>query len=616
MASRASNVSFADSMADSVETTGTSLLPALQAKAGSYAAEDLRPLDEEEYDPRSFDIVAPSHEEQAVYSLERRSELLFSKEHMATILADSRLLGQFAHFLATVRPDSVPLLKYYLESEKAMRAIRYANSVMGALGALNGHEFTADVAEDTSNDGLQAKHDAALEALTRDELPMFITHKYIGIVSLSIKQRITGIMPAHLRNASEGLAEVFCLTDPSRQDNPIILASDEFHRTTQYGMDYVIGRNCRFLQGPGTNPFSIQRIRDRLAAGQDHFETFLNYRRDGSPFMNLLVCAPLIDSRGNVRYFLGAQIDVSGLVRECTELEGFRRIADTEEDDVEDSGVERTNGIVDEEAKRDATASCRELSEMFNRHELETVRRYGGGMHQSRDQYDAPSRQDANWNTPYLVLEDGGPSPQQSPLPRATFPDTSNGYPAETPLPGLNTKSNGRLPGIYEHYLLVRPAPSLQILFASPSLRVPGMLQSPFLSRIGGSGRIRQQLAQALGEEQGVTAKVRWLSSTRHDPTGKIDRGRPRWLHCTPLRGVNGSIGIWMIVIIDEEVAANMASNGAPAHPTQQPSHQPSQQHGQIRPGPGRQPKLAPPIENPGSRRPVSFVTEQGGGSV
>src|ERR1700743_3150398 len=61
-------------------------------------------------------------------------------------------------------------------------------------------------------------------------------------------------------------------------------------------------------------------------------------------------------------------------------------------------------------------------------------------------------------------------------------------------------------------YLLVRPYPSLRILFASPALRTPGILQSPLLSRIGGSSRVRAELSDALAAGRGVTAKVRWVS--------------------------------------------------------------------------------------------------------
>jgi len=50
----------------------------------------------------------------------------------------------------------------------------------------------------------------------------------------------------------------------------------EFHRTTQYGVSYAIGRNCRFLQGPKTNRSSVARFRDMVVAGKEHSEVFLN----------------------------------------------------------------------------------------------------------------------------------------------------------------------------------------------------------------------------------------------------------------------------------------------------------------------------------------------------
>ena len=127
----------------------------------------------------------------------------------------------------------------------------------------------------------------------RDDLPAYITYMYIQIVSASISQRISGVLAPHLREASEGLAEVFCLTDPSRPDNPIVFASEgtvpcivildhalilrlEFARTTQYGMSYTIGRNCRFLQGPRTNRLSVGRLAKAIAQGREHCEVFLN----------------------------------------------------------------------------------------------------------------------------------------------------------------------------------------------------------------------------------------------------------------------------------------------------------------------------------------------------
>ena len=94
--------------------------------------------------------------------------------------------------------------------------------------------------------------------------------------------------------------------------------------------------------------------------------------------------------------------------------------------------------------------------------------------------------------------------------------------------------------------MLVRPAPSLRILFTSPSLRVPGILQSPFMNRIGSSERVRDELTNALTEGRGVTAKVKWVSRNE-------DEGRNRWIHCTPLLQHNGNIGVWMVVLVDDD---------------------------------------------------------------
>ena len=73
------------------------------------------------------------------------------------------------------------------------------------------------------------------------------------------------------------------------------------------------------------------------------------------------------------------------------------------------------------------------------------------------------------------------------------------------------------------------------------------MLQSLFLSKIGGSSRVRDELTQALAEGRGVTAKVRWL--TRADDGD----GRNRWIHCTPLIGADSRIGVWMVVVVDDD---------------------------------------------------------------
>jgi hypothetical protein len=208
----------------SPQTMATSL-PALQQK-GSDDLDLLEPLNEEDIDPGCFDLVAPAESGAKQYSLETRSEQLFSTEHLQVIFNDPSLLLRFTAFLSASRPSSIPILIYYLDAIKALKAISYSNAIAEALDPIVGFDFTANTSTKTINSDLEEKSRQAFGVLVREDLPAFITHTYIQTVSLSIQRRITGTLPAHLREASEGLAEVFCLTDPSRPDNPIVFASE------------------------------------------------------------------------------------------------------------------------------------------------------------------------------------------------------------------------------------------------------------------------------------------------------------------------------------------------------------------------------------------------------
>jgi hypothetical protein len=60
---------------------------------------------------------------------------------------------------------------------------------------------------------------------------------------------------------------------------------------------------------------------------QDIPSVLIDYsRRDGTPFCNLLICSPLYDDKGAVRYFISAQVDVTGLVEEGRGVESFRQL--------------------------------------------------------------------------------------------------------------------------------------------------------------------------------------------------------------------------------------------------------------------------------------------------
>jgi PAS domain S-box-containing protein len=97
------------------------------------------------------------------------------------------------------------------------------------------------------------------------------------------------------------------ISDPSRPDNPMIYVSEEFETQTGYPPEEVLGRNCRFLQGPETDPEAVQAIRDALAAQTEITIDILNYRKDGSKFWNRLRIRPLFDDKGKLQYYVGAQ---------------------------------------------------------------------------------------------------------------------------------------------------------------------------------------------------------------------------------------------------------------------------------------------------------------------
>lgn len=208
------------------EASSINVLPPLQTKGLSAdEAGHLDPLLEED-DPRSFDLVAaPAEQTTGVYGLEKRAEQLLSSTHLETIFANPKELVKFTGFLNTYRPQSIPILVFYLDALKALRAIAYANAISHSLEYIPGYDFTEQAPHVTHNNALREKADRAFQVLVTEDLPAYIVHVWIQVVSVSISKRVTGTLAPHLREASEGLAEVFCLSDPSRPDNPIVFAS-------------------------------------------------------------------------------------------------------------------------------------------------------------------------------------------------------------------------------------------------------------------------------------------------------------------------------------------------------------------------------------------------------
>lgn len=102
-----------------------------------------------------------------------------------------------------------------------------------------------------------------------------------------------------------------CLTDPGDDDNPIVYANAAFLKLTGYDEDEVLGRNCRFLQGPETDRAAVERVREIIAGREVSTVELLNYRKDGSSFLNALQLGPIYGADGELAYYFGSQFDVT-----------------------------------------------------------------------------------------------------------------------------------------------------------------------------------------------------------------------------------------------------------------------------------------------------------------
>jgi hypothetical protein len=101
------------------------------------------------------------------------------------------------------------------------------------------------------------------------------------------------------------------ITDPRLPDNPIVAANHAFRALTLYGDDELLGRNCRLLAGAGTEPEQSRVLSEAVKAQQPALCELTNFRKDGTPFRNAVMIAPIFAPDGALRYFLGSQMEMA-----------------------------------------------------------------------------------------------------------------------------------------------------------------------------------------------------------------------------------------------------------------------------------------------------------------
>jgi len=152
----------------------------------------------------------------------------------------------------------------------------------------------------------------------RDHLEDMVEERTVRLKRLNarlereIAERRRAVAELHVRDrAIASISEGIALTDPRQPDNPLVYVNSGFERLTGYARDEILGRNCRFLQGPDTDPAALDRLRTAIREERECVVELLNYRKDGSPFWNLLSITPVRDPDGELVSFIGVQFDIT-----------------------------------------------------------------------------------------------------------------------------------------------------------------------------------------------------------------------------------------------------------------------------------------------------------------
>jgi PAS domain S-box-containing protein len=125
-------------------------------------------------------------------------------------------------------------------------------------------------------------------------------------------------LPVGAMIANSRMAAVLC--NPRLPDNPIIACNRAFVELTGYDETEIVGRNCRFLSGPETEPELTAQLREGIEKCLPVMVEILNYRKDGTAFRNGVMIAPIFDSAGAIEFFLGSQVDLGLGVQESLQM--------------------------------------------------------------------------------------------------------------------------------------------------------------------------------------------------------------------------------------------------------------------------------------------------------
>ena len=253
--------------------------------------------------------------------IQTRFERLFEATNDAIVVLDAESL-----FITACNPAASDLLGYsratILETEPAElfapehpeRLATFFEEVVAA-----GDAWTDELTCETKAGEERAIEVSATTFETSDALSILlsirdITERKAYQAELELKTQ-----------AIDGAPIGITISDPSQPDNPLVYVNDGYTELTGYTEAEGVGRNCRYLQGPGTREEPVAKMRAAIDNEEPVSVELRNYRKDGTPFWNQVTIAPVRDDDGEVVNFIGFQEDVTERKEREQDLQLFRR---------------------------------------------------------------------------------------------------------------------------------------------------------------------------------------------------------------------------------------------------------------------------------------------------
>jgi hypothetical protein len=184
---------------------------------------DVQNEEDDAFSLGAFDLKPPPPPPFAQTGLEALMDRLHSTDHLDIILSDPTLSSQFFRFIETYRPQHMESIRQYSSARKAIAALDYANALAGRIPTSSQHQpYTAA----TLDPRFEAKVQRMIGEVLEDALPAYITYRLVRLATDSLVKEITGSSSPVMRTLIPDLATVYCISDPSLPDNPIVYASE------------------------------------------------------------------------------------------------------------------------------------------------------------------------------------------------------------------------------------------------------------------------------------------------------------------------------------------------------------------------------------------------------